>query len=400
MMTNLALLASIQQLIPPWTMDKAEARRSFRIRPCSGQRNLGLTPATSSSFSSWVAPNTSLSSTVSSVPSSPILTPSLPPSSLTYSKSTPKPICPTKPSKPSTPFSTLIASLSPNTLTAFSRFSFPTATSFVPRSISSRMLTGTAWNPTPSPTTFSCAPSVSTGTLALPILCSTKCRSYGVEPDTKSCNILMRPFCLNGDISIAYSLFNIMFKRDVVPDIESYRILMQALCRKSRVNGAVDLLEDMLNGDGRTHDACKVISDMRANGSLPNLVSYRTLVSGLCNMGMLDEASKYMEEMLSKDFSPHFAVVHALVKGFCNVGRTEDACGVLTKALEHGEAPHVDTWMIIMPVICEVDDEGKSSGALEEVLKIEIKGHTRIVDAGIGLENYLIGKIRSRSRAC
>ncbi|RZB49799.1 Pentatricopeptide repeat-containing protein, mitochondrial, partial [Glycine soja] len=266
-------------------------------------------------------------------------------------------------------------------------------------------------------------------------------RSYGVEPDTKSCNILMRPFCLNGDISIAYSLFNIMFKRDVVPDIESYRILMQALCRKSRVNGAVDLLEDMLNGfvpdsltyttllnslcrkkkfreaykllcrmkntvilgfcrDGRTHDACKVISDMRANGSLPNLVSYRTLVSGLCNMGMLDEASKYMEEMLSKDFSPHFAVVHALVKGFCNVGRTEDACGVLTKALEHGEAPHVDTWMIIMPVICEVDDEGKSSGALEEVLKIEIKGHTRIVDAGIGLENYLIGKIRSRSRAC
>ncbi|KAG4914159.1 hypothetical protein JHK82_054741 [Glycine max] len=221
-------------------------------------------------------------------------------------------------------------------------------------------------------------------------------RSYGVEPDTKSCNILMRPFCLNGDISIAYSLFNIMFKRDVVPDIESYRILMQALCRKSRVNGAVDLLEDMLNGDGRTHDACKVISDMRANGSLPNLVSYRTLVSGLCNMGMLDEASKYMEEMLSKDFSPHFAVVHALVKGFCNVGRTEDACGVLTKALEHGEAPHVDTWMIIMPVICEVDDEGKSSGALEEVLKIEIKGHTRIVDAGIGLENYLIGKIRSR----
>ncbi|KAJ1408975.1 Tetratricopeptide-like helical domain superfamily [Sesbania bispinosa] len=275
---------------------------------------------------------------------------------------------------------------------------------------------------------------------------------YGVLPNTKSYNILMRAFCLNGDISIAYSLFNNMFKRDVVPDIESYRILMQALCRKSQVNGAVDLLEDMLNKgfvpdaltyttllnslcrkkklreaykllcrmkvkgcnpdivhyntvilgfcrEGRAHDACKVIDDMQANGCLPNLVSYRTLVSGLCEMGMLDEANKYMEEMLSKGFSPHFAVIHALVKGFCIVGRVEEACGVLTKSLKHGDAPHTDTWMILLPVICDVDDGVKVSDVLDEILNIEIKGHTRIVDAVIGLENYLIGKIRSKSRA-
>ncbi|KAL2345958.1 hypothetical protein Fmac_007243 [Flemingia macrophylla] len=270
---------------------------------------------------------------------------------------------------------------------------------------------------------------------------------HGVQPDTKSYNILMRAFCLNGDISIAYSLFNKMFKRDLAPDIESYRILMQALCRKSQVNGAVDLFEDMLNKgfvpdsltyttllnslcrkkklreaykllcrmkvkgcnpdivhyntvilgfcrEGRAHDACKVIADMQANGCLPNLVSYRTLVSGLCHMGMLDEACKYVEEMLSKGFSPHFSVVHALVKGFCNVGRVEEASGVLTKSLEHGEAPHVDTWMVIMPLVCEGNDGVRISEALEEVLKIQIKGHTRIVDAGIGLENYLIRKLR------
>ncbi|XP_061359219.1 pentatricopeptide repeat-containing protein At4g01400, mitochondrial [Gastrolobium bilobum] len=275
---------------------------------------------------------------------------------------------------------------------------------------------------------------------------------YGVLPNTKSYNILMRAFCLNGDISIAYSLFNKMFQRDVVPDIESYRILMQALCRKSQVNGAVDLLEDMLNKgfvpdsltyttllnslcrkkklreaykllcrmkvkgcnpdivhyntvilgfcrEGRAHDACKVIDDMQVNRCLPNLVSYRTLVSGLCDMGMLDEANKYTEEMLSKGFSPHFAVIHALVKGFCNVGRIEEACEVLTKSLKHGESPHTDTWTILIPMICEVDDGVKTSDVLEEVLKIEIKGHTRIVDAGIGLENYLIRKIRSKSRA-
>lgn len=274
---------------------------------------------------------------------------------------------------------------------------------------------------------------------------------YGVLPNTKSYNILMRAFCLNGDISIAYTLFNKMFKRDLVPDVESYRILMQGLCRKSQVNGAVDLLEDMLNKGfvpdtltyttllnslcrkkklreaykllcrmkvkgcnpdivhyntvilgfcrkRRARDACKVIDDMQSNGCLPNLVSYRTLVSGLCDEGMFDEANRYMEEMLSKGFSPHFSVIHALVKGYCNVGKIEEACGVLSKSLEHGEVPHMDSWAIIIPRICEVDENVKMRDLLEEVLKVEIKGDTRIVEAGVDLENYLIRKIRAKSR--
>nr|XP_025618297.1 pentatricopeptide repeat-containing protein At4g01400, mitochondrial isoform X2 [Arachis hypogaea] len=223
---------------------------------------------------------------------------------------------------------------------------------------------------------------------------------HGVSSNTQSYNILMRAFCLNGDVSIAYHLFNKMFKRDIVPDIECYRILMQAMCRKSQVNGAMDLLEDMLNkGEGRAHDACKVIVDMQNNGCLPNVVSYRTLVGGLCDKGMLDEANNYMKEMLSKGFSPQFAVIHGLVKGFCNVGKIKEACGVLTKSLEHGEASHMDTWAIIIPLICEVDDGVRCRDVLEQVLKIEITSHTRIVDAGIGLENYLIRKIRANPRA-
>ncbi|KAJ7951381.1 Pentatricopeptide repeat-containing protein [Quillaja saponaria] len=274
---------------------------------------------------------------------------------------------------------------------------------------------------------------------------------HGVSPNTKSYNILMCAFCFNGDISIAYTLFNKMFKRDVLPDIETYRILMQALCRKGQVNGAVDLLEDMLNKgfvpdtlsyttllnslcrkkklreaykllcrmkvkgcnpdivhyntiilgfcrEGRAQDACKVIDDMESNGCLPNLVSYRTLVRGLCDQGMFDEAIKYMDDMLSKGFSPHFSVIHALVRGFFSVGRIGEACKVVVETLKHGEAPHMDTWATIIPRICEVDDTMKTADTLEKVLKIEITGDTKIVDAGVGLEDYLIRKIQASTR--
>ncbi|XP_050366544.1 pentatricopeptide repeat-containing protein At4g01400, mitochondrial [Argentina anserina] len=274
----------------------------------------------------------------------------------------------------------------------------------------------------------------------------------GVAPDTKSYNILMRAFCLNGDLSVAYHLFNKMFEREVLPDVESYRILMQGLCRKGQVNTAVDFLEDMMNKgyvpdslsytsllnslcrkkqlreaykllcrmkvkgcnpdivhyntlisgfcrQGRAVDACKVLEDMESNGCLPNLVSYRTLVSGLCNQGMLDEAKRYMEVMMSKGFSPHFSVVHGLVKGLCNVGRIEDACGVMVELLRHGEVPHRDTWLTIVPGICEEIEVVTMEEVVREMMKVEIKPSTRIVDAALGLENYLINRIHaSKSR--
>uniref|UniRef100_F6I2Y4 Pentatricopeptide repeat-containing protein, mitochondrial n=1 Tax=Vitis vinifera TaxID=29760 RepID=F6I2Y4_VITVI len=274
---------------------------------------------------------------------------------------------------------------------------------------------------------------------------------YGVSPDTKSYNILMSAFCFNGDLSIAYTLFNQMFKRDVAPDVESYRILMQGLCRKSQVNRAVDLLEDMLNKgyvpdalsyttllnslcrkkklkeaykllcrmkvkgcnpdivhyntvilgfcrEGRGLDACKVLEDMPSNGCSPNLMSYGTLVSGLCDQGLYDEAKNYVEEMLSKGFSLHFSVFHALINGFCNVGKLEEACEVLREMLRHGEAPHTETWVAIIPRICEVDKLVRMENIFDEALKLEITPNTRLVEAGIGLEERGLELIGSDCR--
>lgn len=275
---------------------------------------------------------------------------------------------------------------------------------------------------------------------------------YGVLPNVESYNILMCAFCLNGDLSIAYKLFNEMFKRDLVPDIESYRILMQGLCRRSQVSRAVDLLEDMLNKgfvpdalsyttllnslcrkkklkeaykllcrmkvkgcnpdivhyntvifgfcrENKANDAIKVLEDMSRNGCLPNLVSYRTLVGGLCNQGLYDEASKYTKEMTCKGFSPHFSVFHVLMKGLCNVGRTEEACGLLVEMLRFGEAPHVDTWVEIVTRICNAEDEVlRVEDILKEILKVEIMPHTKIVEAGAGLEEYMTRKIQARRR--
>ncbi|WOG89448.1 hypothetical protein DCAR_0208686 [Daucus carota subsp. sativus] len=275
---------------------------------------------------------------------------------------------------------------------------------------------------------------------------------YGVLANVESYNVLMSAFCLNGDLSIAYKLFNEMFKRDLVPDVESYRIVMQGLCRRSQVSKAADLLEDMLNKgfvpdalsyttllnslcrkkklreaykllcrmkvkgcnpdivhyntlifgfcrENKAVHAIKVLEDMYRNGCLPNLVSYRTLVGGLCNQGLYDDANKYTKEMIRKGFSPHFSVFHVLIKGLCNVGKIEEACELLVEMLKFGEAPHVDTWAEIVAQICDAEDEVlRVEDTLKKLLKVEIKPHTKIVEAGAGLEEYMNRKIQTRRK--
>ncbi|KAL1215920.1 Pentatricopeptide repeat-containing protein [Cardamine amara subsp. amara] len=271
-------------------------------------------------------------------------------------------------------------------------------------------------------------------------------RLHRVMPNTRTYNVLMQAFCLNDDLSIAYQLFGKMLERDVVPDVESYRILIQGFCRKAQVNGAMELLEDMLNKgfvpdrlsyttllnslcrktqlreaykllcrmklkgcnpdivhyntiilgfcrEGRAMDARKVLDDMVTNGCSPNLVSYRTLIGGLCDQGMFDEGKMYLQEMISKGFSPHFSVSNSLVKGFCSFGKVEEACDVVEVVMKNGETLHLDTWEMIISMICKEDESEKIKQFLEDAIKVEISGDTRIVDVGIGLGSYLSSKL-------
>ncbi|CAH2069302.1 unnamed protein product [Thlaspi arvense] len=276
-------------------------------------------------------------------------------------------------------------------------------------------------------------------------------RLLGVMANTRTYNILMQAFSLNDDLSIAYKLFGKMFERDVVPDVESYRILIQGFCRKGQANGAMELLEDMLNKgfvpdrlsyttllnslcrktqlreaykllcrmklkgcnpdlvhyntmilgfcrEGRAMDARKVLDDMSSNGCSPDLVSYRTLIVGLCGEGMFDEGKTYLQEMVSKGLSPHFSVPNSLVKGFCSFGKVEEACDVVELVMKNGEALHSETWEMIVPMICREDESEKIKTFLEDAVKVEISGDTRLVDAGFGLGSYLSSKLQMKRK--
>ncbi|KAG8478577.1 hypothetical protein CXB51_028439 [Gossypium anomalum] len=103
---------------------------------------------------------------------------------------------------------------------------------------------------------------------------------YNVFPNTKSYNILMGVFCLNGDLSIV----------------------------KSKVNRDVDLLEDMLN-----------------KGFVPNSLSYTTLLNSLYRKKKLREAYKLLCRMKVKGCNHGIVHYNTVILGFCREGKAMDA---------------------------------------------------------------------------
>ncbi|PWA49840.1 pentatricopeptide repeat protein [Artemisia annua] len=55
--------------------------------------------------------------------------------------------------------------------------------------------------------------------------------------------------------------------------------------------------------------------------------------------------------------------------------------------LKSGEARQFDSWMDVVSRVCEVENE-----RLEKLLKVDMEPYTRIVDACVGLHEYLVKK--------
>lgn len=122
--------------------------------------------------------------------------------------------------------------------------------------------------------------------------------------------------------------------------------------------------------EGRPLDACKVFDDMDKNGCSPNLVTYTSLVNGLCGRGLFEMGSGYLEEMVGKGMVPHFSVFDGLVKGFCGVGKVEEACRMMEVMLGLGVVPHEESWVVVVPGVCD-DDREKLGEELVKVLRKE-----------------------------
>ncbi|XP_027188079.1 uncharacterized protein [Cicer arietinum] len=252
----------------------------------------------------------------------------------------------------------------------------------------------------------------------------------GWVPDVTTYTVLLDGFCRLGKLVDAIRVMDGMEENGVEPNEVTYGVMIEAYCKEKKSGEAVNLLEDMLEKDcvpglalcckvvdllceeGNVESACEVwrmvsrkncssldggavvvstlihwlckkgkVLEARnmfaefGKGSIASLLTYNTLIAGLCEGGELCEAAKLWDDMLEKGVVPNAFTYNMLIKGFCKVGNVKEGIRVLEEMLQNGCLPNKSTYLIL------IDGLLLSGGMKQEINKVVSMAISTGVDA-------------------
>ncbi|WJX43621.1 hypothetical protein P8452_30692 [Trifolium repens] len=155
-------------------------------------------------------------------------------------------------------------------------------------------------------------------------------------------NILIRGFCVAGEIDEAFRFLNDMRSFGCYPDVVTYNTLIHGLCRINEVDRGRELLKEVGLGS--------------EFGPKLNDVSYTTVILGYCKVGKMNEALFLFDEMVRFGIRPSLATFNVLIDGFVKAGDVASALGMHKTMLLHGCCPDVVTFTSLIDGYCRVGE--------------------------------------------
>ncbi|XP_031265483.1 putative pentatricopeptide repeat-containing protein At1g12700, mitochondrial [Pistacia vera] len=186
----------------------------------------------------------------------------------------------------------------------------------------------------------------------------------GLRPDVVTFTSLIKVLCLEKRSLEAMELFKKMAVFGVRPNAITYWTLIKGLCQTGNTSVALRLHEEMVAGNGEGGVICK-----------PDIVSYGSMIDGLCKDELVDKAKELFLEMKGKRIKPDVVVFNSLIYGWCFVGNLEEAKGLFVEMADqvgdawklfdemklYNVAPDSVTYNILVDGIC------KNGSVLEKV---------------------------------
>ncbi|CAM8904488.1 unnamed protein product [Rhodiola kirilowii] len=177
----------------------------------------------------------------------------------------------------------------------------------------------------------------------------------GYTPHVIGINILMNALCQQLRINEAALLFQKMETHlSCKPNIVTYGTLLKGLCTTGNSRIALNLHEQIADG---THDLSRALQ--------LNLICYNTLIDGLCKDGLIDKANELFLEMRKKEIRPDVITYTIVIDGLCRAGKWEEAKALFHEMLDHGLERSVFTFNVLINALAKM---GKSKEAKELLL--------------------------------
>ncbi|XP_010028839.2 pentatricopeptide repeat-containing protein At2g17140 [Eucalyptus grandis] len=210
-------------------------------------------------------------------------------------------------------------------------------------------------------------------------------QSSSVSPDTISYSTLAQGYCSKGKMREARNILQEMMKSGCFPNNYTSNFLLHSLWKEGKTSEAEKLLQKMnergygldtvtcnivIHGlclRGELDKAMEIVSGMWSHGSAalgnlgnsfiglvdnandcnkcsPDLISYSTVISGLCKAGRVEEAKKMFAEMMSRKIRPDSVIYDSFVYALCKEGKLSSAFRVLKDMEKKGCSRRLQTY--------------------------------------------------------
>ncbi|KAK3024535.1 hypothetical protein RJ639_043727 [Escallonia herrerae] len=220
-------------------------------------------------------------------------------------------------------------------------------------------------------------------------------RMRGLRPNERTYTTIIDGFSQQGCMDEAYRVLDEMTRSGFSPSIVTYNALINGYCVLGRMEDALTIIHDMM-GNGWCQmlnkyldEAFKVNREMVMKGILPDVVTYSSLIKGLCEQKRLDEACDLFQAMLRKGLLPDectyttlinaYCGAVALLKGFCMKGLMNEADRVFESVLQRSQKPSEAIYNIMIHGHCRVGNLHKAFNMYTEMMGHGFVPHTAAV---------------------
>ena len=174
----------------------------------------------------------------------------------------------------------------------------------------------------------------------------------GITPDTAACTVLVGVYaCHLRRFDEAYKVVRWMVANSVAPDVVTYSTLISGLCSARRVAEALGVLDLMLE-----------------EGCQPNAHTYTPIMHAYCTSGLIQEAKNLLESMIAVGCAPSAATYNVLIEALCKIHAFREVDVLLEKSSVKGWMPDTITYSTYMDGLCKAGRIDKSFALVDKMI--------------------------------
>ncbi|XP_062078029.1 putative pentatricopeptide repeat-containing protein At1g53330 [Humulus lupulus] len=174
-----------------------------------------------------------------------------------------------------------------------------------------------------------------------------------VNPDACTYNILINANCKSGCLDDAWNVFDTMRSKGVHPNVVTFATLISGLCSNCKLEEALRLKEDM----------------SRVYGVKPNASVYASLIKELCKIDEFCLAFGLKDEMERGKITLGPTVYTTFISALFKVGKKDEAYRILEEMKVSGCKPDTVTYNAMIHAFCMKKDSDAAYKVLDQMVK-------------------------------